>query len=179
MTQENPMSTKTKKKTSQAKATTRAAARTAAIGAAAAKRATAAKRAQPARAAEPGDAAPRLPPIGTTIQKRDRYGALRCECTLTDDGIRYKGKTYKSLSAAAMAAAGDLGLKNKTQNGYTFWGLTKPNRPGDPIEALERAWLRYHTHATSALASADGREAALRAIGSHAQALDTLHSQGA
>jgi hypothetical protein len=43
-----------------------------------------------------------------------------------------------------MAAATDLGLKNKTQNGFTFWGLTKPPRaPSDPIEALTAAWDRF------------------------------------
>jgi hypothetical protein len=182
MTQEIPMLNKTKKKTSQTKSTAKPAARAAAIGAAA-KRSQASRGAKRSTAASSGaaggDAASRLPPIGTTLQKRDRYGTLRCECTITADGIRYDGQMYKSLSAAAMAAAGDLGLKNKTQNGFTFWGLTKPNRPGDPIEALERSWLRYKAHATSALAGAEGREAALRAIGSHAQALESLHSQGA
>jgi uncharacterized membrane protein len=52
----------------------------------------------------------RLPAPGTLLQKRDRHGAVRCECTVEADGIRYAGKIYKSLSAAAMAAAKDLGL---------------------------------------------------------------------
>jgi hypothetical protein len=87
---------------------------------------------------------PRLPPAGTTIAKRDRHGAVRCECTVEDGGIRYAGSLYPSISAAAMAAATDLGLKNKTQNGFTFWGLTKPPRaPSDPIEALTAAWDRF------------------------------------
>ena len=80
---------------------------------------------------------PRLPALGTMLQKRDRHGAVRCECTVEDGGIRYAGKVYRSLSAAAMAAAKDLGLTNKTQNGFTFWGLSKPpRRPSDPLVAL-------------------------------------------
>ena len=85
-----------------------------------------------------------MPAQGTVIQKKDRYGIVRCECTVEDDGIRYGATLYRSLSAAAMAAAKDLGLHNKTQNGWTFWGLTKPPRPSkDPVETLERGWARY------------------------------------
>jgi len=44
-----------------------------------------------------------------------------------------------------MATAKDLGLNNKTQNGFTFWGLNKPpHRPSDPLVALARAWKRYY-----------------------------------
>jgi hypothetical protein len=87
---------------------------------------------------------PRMPAAGTVIQKKDRYGIVRCECTVEDGGIRYAATVYRSLSAAAMAAAKDLGLTNKTQNGWTFWGLTKPPRPSnDPVETLERGWARY------------------------------------
>ncbi|MEO7729618.1 MAG: hypothetical protein ABIY55_01495, partial [Kofleriaceae bacterium] len=68
----------------------------------------------------------RLPPPGTVIEKKDRYGNVRCKCTVEATGIRYNRQEYRSLSAAAMAAAKDLGLKNKTQNGFTFWGLSKP-----------------------------------------------------
>ena len=98
---------------------------------------------------------PRLPPPGTVIEKRDRQGAVRCKCTVEEDGIRYEGTLYKSLSAAAMAAAKDLGIGGRSQNGYTFWGLSKPPRPaGNPLEALGRAWERYRKRATSAVASA-------------------------
>jgi hypothetical protein len=100
--------------------------------------------AKPALAA-PHTPDPRLPAPGTLLRKRDRHGAVRCECTVEKDGVRYAGKVYKSLSAAAMAAAKDLGLTNKTQNGFVFWGLSKPPRqPSDPLVALERAWERYH-----------------------------------
>jgi len=87
---------------------------------------------------------PRLPAPGTTIEKRDRNGAVRCKCTVEEGGIRYSGRVYASLSGAALAAAKDLDLKNKTQNGYIFWGLIRPPRPAsDPLVALESAWVRY------------------------------------
>ena len=98
---------------------------------------------------------PRLPPPGTVLQKKNRHGAVRCECMVEEDGIRYNGNLHRSLSAAAMAAAKDLGLANKTQNGWNFWGLTKPARhAGDPLDALDRAWERYRARADSAIASA-------------------------
>jgi len=75
-----------------------------------------------AAASAPATPDARLPPPGTLLQKLDRHGAVRCECTIGEDGIQYAGQTYRSLSGAAMAAAKDLGLANKTQNGYAFWG---------------------------------------------------------
>ncbi len=95
---------------------------------------------------------PRLPPPGTVIEKRDRHGKVRCKCTVEDGGIRYSRTVYRSLSAAAMAAAKDLGLKNKTQNGFTFWGLSKPPRPpSNSVEALQRAWERYHGNVSAVI----------------------------
>jgi hypothetical protein len=96
-----------------------------------------------APAAGPRDG--RVPPPGTVIRKLNRHGIVRCECLVEEGGIRYKGSLYSSLSGAAMAAAKDLGLENKTQNGFIFWGLTKPGRAGvDPLTVLNRAWERYH-----------------------------------
>jgi len=69
---------------------------------------------------------PRLPKVGTTIEKKDRAGKVRCSCRVEADGIRYGGKLYHSLSAAAMAAAKHLGLSSGAINGFLFWGLTKP-----------------------------------------------------
>ncbi len=98
---------------------------------------------------------PRLPPAGTVLKKKDRHGVIRCECTVEENGIRYAGTVYRSLSAAAMVAAKDLGLSNTTANGWNFWGLTKPARhTGDPLAALDRAWERYRARADSAIASA-------------------------
>jgi hypothetical protein len=53
-------------------------------------------------------------------EARPAHGAVRCKCTVEEGGIRYSGKVYTSLSGAAMAAAKDFDLKNKTQNGYIF-----------------------------------------------------------
>lgn len=93
---------------------------------------------------------PRLPQAGTTLKKLDRQGAVRCECLVADDGIKYNGATYRSLSAAAVAAAKDLGIGG-AQNGYVFWGLVKPARTAgaDPLTRLQRSWERYSSLARS------------------------------
>lgn len=85
---------------------------------------------------------PRLPEIGTILSKTNRAGK-KVTCTVTALGACYKGSEFKSLSAAAVAAAKDLGISG-SQNGYIFWGLVKP-RPAikDPVEALTKAWGRY------------------------------------
>jgi len=67
----------------------------------------------------------RLPAVGTVIAKRDRHGKVRCKCRVVEGGIRYNGTVYSSVSAAALAAASDLGLESPTQNGYVFWALDK------------------------------------------------------
>ena len=95
-------------------------------------------------AAAPRERDPRLPPPGTVLKKLSRAGAVRCECKVTETGFIYKGETFRSLSAAAMAAAKDLGVAG-AQNGYVFWSLVKPApRVTDPVEALQAAWIRYH-----------------------------------
>ena len=71
---------------------------------------------EPKGTAPSPEADPRLPAVGTVIQKRDRHGVVRCECTVEKDRIRYGRTPYRSISSAALAAARDLGLKNKTQN---------------------------------------------------------------
>jgi len=120
----------------------------------------------------------RLPPVGTVIEKRDRHGQVRCECTVEEGGISYGGTLYSSLSAAAMAAAADLGLTNKTQNGYTFWGLSKPPRaPTDPLEALERAWDRYHGKVAAVVkddVNDENRAKVASAMRKQAQVIETL-----
>jgi hypothetical protein len=124
---------------------------------------------------------PRLPAPGTPLQKRDRHGAVRCECTVVADGIRYAGKVYKSLSAAAMAAAKDLGLTNRTQNGYLWWGLSKPPRAQrDPLAALERAWERYHGNVTALLKEGvtdENRAKVLTTIKKHVQTIESLREK--
>jgi hypothetical protein len=97
---------------------------------------------------------PRLPEPGMVLRKVDRQGNLRCECTVEADGIRYAGKLYRSLSAAATAAAADLEVKG-AQNGYVFWGLSRPARAGeDPLTRLQKSWARYEACARSVVATA-------------------------
>ena len=121
---------------------------------------------------------PRLPALGTTIEKHDRHGAVRCKCTVEEGGIRYAGKVYTSLSGAAMAAAKDLDLKNKTQNGYIFWGLIKPPRPAsDPLVALERAWERYRDRVETLVkegVTEENRGKVAATLGKHAQLIEKL-----
>lgn len=119
----------------------------------------------------------RLPAVGTVIAKRDRYGAIRCQCTIVEDGVRYKGRVFRSLSGAAMAAATDLGLKNKTQNGFTFWGLTKPTRTlDDPQAAVKKASDRFQKLAAMALKGAgDANRPRVRAaLEAHGNAVESL-----
>jgi hypothetical protein len=136
---------------------------------------------KPARAPKeppaPRERDPRLPPVGAVIQKLDRHGAIRCESTVEDGGVRYNGQLYKSLSGAAMAAAKDLGLSNKTQNGFAFWGITKPARPDkDVLKSLAFAWKRYHERADEALKGAkdDASGKVQEAINAHAKSLIEL-----
>jgi hypothetical protein len=124
---------------------------------------------------------PRVPAPGTLLQKRDRHGAVRCECTVEADGIRYAGKVFKSLSAAAMAAAKDLGLTNKTQNGFVFWGLSRPPRqPSDPLVAIERAWDRYHGNVEALVKDGvtdENRAKVLTTIKKHVQTIESLRQK--
>ncbi len=128
--------------------------------------------------AQPPTPDPRLPAPGTVLQKRERHGAVRCECTVEKTGVRYAGNIYRSLSAAAMAAAKDLGLTNKTQNGFVFWGITKPPRPvGDPVAALAKAWERYHGRAALLIEKGvtdENREAVRTTIEKHVGMLGEL-----
>lgn len=79
---------------------------------------------------------------------------------MAEDKIVYKGKTYGSLSAAAIAAGRDIGLKSKTFDGWHFWcvekRIAKKHRrrtrvaPNDisPLEAI-RAILDRTAHNVS------------------------------
>ena len=147
-----------------------------------------AKAAKPTKAAKPAKA-PRasppvdggtsgrvLPKIGTVIEKRDRSGAVRCKCEVIDGGIRYKGKTYGSLSAAAMAAAGDLGLKAEALNGWVWWGLQAAQSAKDPVEAVQSVSARFIERAKALLTSAndDDRAALVKEVERHAAAVEKL-----
>jgi len=124
---------------------------------------------------------PRLPTPGTVLKKLDRHGSVRCECTVEEGGIRYAGKVYRSLSAAAMAAAKDLGLTNRTANGYVWWGLSKPPRKsGDPLVALDRAWERYHGNVAALVKEGvtdENRATVLTTIEKHVQAIESLREK--
>jgi hypothetical protein len=146
------------------------------------KKARAAKPASDASApsAAPGAPDPRLPPAGTLLQKVDRHGKVRCECTVEEAGFRYAGEVYRSLSAAAMAAAKDLGLANKAQNGWTFWSITKPSRrPSDPLAALEKTWDRYQGNVEALVKGVtdENRNQVAAAISKHAQVIEELRER--
>src|SRR4051812_39789205 len=100
---------------------------------------------------------PALAP-GTVLKKLDRAGKTRCELTVEAGGYKYKSTVYSSLSAAAAAAAKDLGLSGTSFNGYVFWGLTKPG--GDAVSRLEHLWQRY-SNAAVQLASGPEKAATL------------------
>ena len=80
-----------------------------------------------------------------------------------------------------MAAAKDLGLTNKTQNGFVFWGLSKPARhPGDPLAALDRAWERYHGSVEALVKEGvtdENRSQVVSAIRKHAQVIESLRER--
>jgi len=122
---------------------------------------------------------PRLPEAGTVLTKRDRHGNVRCEATVEAEGVRYNGKLYRSLSAAAMAAAKDLGLRGKTQNGFSFFGLSKPPRKGvDPVASLDKAWQRYHDRLRATLSNGitdENRDRVQALVQKHSEALAELH----
>lgn len=85
---------------------------------------------QEKREVQPREVDARLPAVGTVIEKKDRHGQVRCRCEVLEGGrIAYARQEYSSISAAALAAARDLGLTNKTYNGFVFWGLSQPKRP--------------------------------------------------
>jgi hypothetical protein len=113
---------------------------------------------------------PRLPAAGTVLRKVDRHGNVRCECRVDEIGVQYKGTRYRSLSAAAVAAAKDLDIKG-AQNGYIFWGLIRPARSGgqDPLLRLQRSWERYAICARMVLAAAaaDQKPGLIAAIERH------------
>ncbi len=58
-----------------------------------------------------------------------RFGKVLAEAKYVGDGtVVYNRKTYGSISAAANAAAEDLGQKSRSLNGWVFWGVKKRAR---------------------------------------------------
>lgn len=86
----------------------------------------AAAKATPAKAAKPRD--PRLPAAGETIVRP--YKGKDYRVTVLEDGFRYDGKEYRSLSALASEISGAESI-----NGFLWFGLVK--RPAKP--AAKRA----------------------------------------
>jgi hypothetical protein len=125
---------------------------------------------------------PRLPPIGTTLVKRDRLGRSRCECTIEAEGIRYRSTLHRSLSAAASAAAVDLGIKGRV-NGFVFWGLVKVGRPAlKPAEQLRKIADRYEHQAAIFLqhrGDLDARKNICRELEAHTTHLADLLAKSA
>jgi hypothetical protein len=61
---------------------------------------------------------PRLPPVGSVVTRL--FNDTTHEVTITGDGFRFGGESFKTLSAIARQITG-------TQwNGFTFFGLTSP-----------------------------------------------------
>jgi len=129
------------------------------------------KAAKPASVAELPSTA--LTP-GTVLRKLDRAGKSRCECTVEQGGYRYKTTLHASLSAAAAAAAKDLGLSGASFNGYVFWGLSKPSGR-DPLHRIEHLWQRY-SNAAAALLKGDTAEksAGLARLRQHAAQIKVI-----
>jgi hypothetical protein len=65
-----------------------------------------------------GQRDPRLPKVGTTIERL--YKGKKLLVTVTEDGFTFNGKPYRSLSALAMAITGSAAI-----NGFLFFRLGK------------------------------------------------------
>jgi hypothetical protein len=62
-----------------------------------------------------GERDPRLPAVGTVLEREHQGKKIRV--TVLDDGFRYEGETYSSLSTIARVATGTI------WNGYTFFRI--------------------------------------------------------
>lgn len=69
-----------------------------------------------------GERDPRLPKVGTTIERE--YKGKKLHVTVEADGFTFGGKSYKSLSALAAHITGA-----KSINGFLFFGLI-PQKAG-------------------------------------------------
>ena len=76
-------------------------------------------------------------PVGATLQAE--YLAKTFRATVEKKGIRLAGKVYENLSAAGVAAKGQLGREGRTAstNGRDFWKIQDPvSGRWLPIKAL-------------------------------------------
>jgi hypothetical protein len=62
-----------------------------------------------------GERDPRLPAVGTVLEREHQGKKIRV--TVLDDGFRYEGETYSSLSTIARVATGTI------WNGFTFFKI--------------------------------------------------------
>jgi glucan-binding YG repeat protein len=62
-----------------------------------------------------GERDPRLPTVGTVLEREHKGKKIRV--TVLEDGFRYEGETYNSLSTVARVATGTI------WNGFTFFHL--------------------------------------------------------
>ena len=90
----------------------------------------------------------RIPPVGTLIEKKDKIGQVRATLLVVENGFVYNDKHFDSLSSSALAAAKDLQLTSKTQNGFAFWGLTVKK---EKVEGAEKPARAPSATATSGL----------------------------
>lgn len=77
------------------------------------------KATKPAPAKEPKSRDPRLPPAGTTITRP--YKGTDYEIEVLEQGFRWDGDEYRSLSALASAITGHSSI-----NGFLWARLTEP-----------------------------------------------------
>lgn len=92
---------------------------TKAKGATKVSKATKAAAAPAPKVAKPRERDPRLPAAGTVLTRSYKGKELRV--TVLDDGFRFDGAEYRSLSAVAQKATGYAAI-----NGVAWWGLAGP-----------------------------------------------------
>jgi hypothetical protein len=116
------------------------------------------------------------------LVKRDRSGRTRCECKIEEAGFKYGDTVHPSLSAAASAAATDLGIQGRV-NGFVFWGLIKPPRAaGNPAEYLRKIAARYTERAATFLSTEGSpaeRDEVRRELRAHTAQLTELLAKAA
>ncbi len=106
---------------------------------------------------------PRVPAAGTILSRT--VEGRRCECRVEADGFRYAGELYESLSAAAAAAARDVG-RSPSQNGFVFWGVVQPSAAHNPATSVAARWKHYETAVRRAL-ERPGAEEIRRQVQTH------------
>lgn len=69
------------------------------------------------------------PAAGTVLVHRQRGEVLARATSLGDGRVRYAGRVWPSLSAAARACAERLGQRSRAGlNGWVYWGIVRRGR---------------------------------------------------